>query len=308
VNIGIIGVGGVGGYFGGKLARYANNTSNINVYYVARNKHLKAIKEKGLKLETVEGNYTVFPTAATDNIDELPMLDLCLVCVKSYDLEKIMKYLNKKLTDSTVIMPLLNGIDVVERIRQVTVKGKIYPACVYIGTHISEPGKVSQTGGSCIINYGCEFDDNETRAISNLFEKAGVKSKFHKNPYIPIWEKFIFIAAYGMVTAVNNKVMGAVIEDELLSQDVKGIMQEIYHIAKAMNVILNEDIVSKSFEKGSNFPYDVKTSFQRDYENPSKKDERELFGNTIVRLGEENSINTPVSCKYVELMNKWGEY
>lgn len=290
MNIAIIGVGGIGGYFGGKIAKYANDH---NVYFVARGAHLEAIIENGLELETVEGTYSVRPTMATDDISGLPFLDVCLVCVKGYDLDKVMLQLSEVITAQTVILPLLNGVDIVERIRKVTNKGQVSPACVYVGTHIEKPGKVKQKGGACTIHYG------ENEVLRELFEKSEIKSIAYQDPYEAIWEKYIFIAAYGMVTAATNNVLGAVMEDESLAKDVQDIMCEIAMIAKASGVTLSESIVSDSFEKGNKFPYEAKTSFQRDYENPDKKDERDLFGDTIVRLGKDYDILTPTTQKYV---------
>lgn len=309
MKIGIIGVGGVGGYFGGKLAKYANEQLKTNqaddkveIYFVARNRHLEVIKEKGLELETVEGSYIVYPTLATDDISELPKLDVCLVCVKSYDLQDVMEKIDKVIDDKTIILPLLNGVDVVERIREVTKKGIICPACVYVGTHIEEPGKVTQKGGACTIHFGMSRNVEGSVDIKALLDASNIKNIMYDDPYTAIWEKFIFIASYGIVTAVSHKVLGAVMEEEVLADDVKTIMTEIATIAKRAGVVLKDTIVMDSFEKGSKFPYDAKTSFQRDYENPDKRDERDLFGNAIVRLGEKYNVSTPKTKAYVNAL------
>ena len=108
MNIAFIGIGGVGGYFGGKIAQLLNNkTCDINLYYIARGEHLNVIKEKGLKLKTSShGEFICIPTLATDNYNELPILDYCFICVKQYDLENSLLHLKNKISEDTQIIPL----------------------------------------------------------------------------------------------------------------------------------------------------------------------------------------------------------
>lgn len=151
MNVGTIGIGGVGGYFGGKLTGLLGQDTNkdLKIYFVARNKHLEEIKKNGLLLSTVEDGETICrPTLATDNIDELPELDLCFLCVKSYDFNSVLKAVKNKIKDDTDIIPLLNGVDIYERVRKIIPNGVVYPSCAYVGTHLERYGKVTQNGGS----------------------------------------------------------------------------------------------------------------------------------------------------------------
>ena len=301
MNIGIIGVGGVGGYFGGKLTKLLQREEykeNLNIYFIARNEHLKEIKENGLILSMKEeGEIICKPTLATDNFDELPELDLCLLCVKSYDFNNTLKLLKSKIKDYTKIIALLNGIDIYERVREVIPNGVLYPACVYVGTHIERYGKVTQSGGSCTIMFGSDpvKPDVYPQDVLDLFDACGIKYKWSKDPNIEIWSKYMFIAAYGMVTASEQKTLGMVLESEDLSSKVKGIMQEIKNIADKLEINLPENIVEESFNKGRDFPYNAKTSFHRDFEQKNKNNEGELFGDTIVRFGGKLGVETPIS-------------
>lgn len=154
-QIAFIGVGGVGGYFGGKMTSLLQTQEDIKIYFIARGAHLDEIQEKGLLLKTKkEGEHICKPTAATDKIEELPMLDACFIAVKSYDLEKVLLRLKACIKKETEIIPLLNGVDIPKRIRKIIQKGSVYPACVYVGTHIEKPGVVVQNGGSCTILLG----------------------------------------------------------------------------------------------------------------------------------------------------------
>lgn len=110
MNIGIMGLGGVGGYFGGKICKRASMPDRI--FFIARGKHLDAIRKQGLHVSTAtEGQWVCSPTVATDRIEELPILDVCLLCTKSYDLNHAVSQLCERVSEATVIVPLLNGVD-----------------------------------------------------------------------------------------------------------------------------------------------------------------------------------------------------
>lgn len=295
-NIAFIGVGGVGGYFGGKITQLLKTQKDINIYFVARGNHLEAIKKDGLTLVTKsEGIMKSYPTKVTDDFNELPILDICFICVKQYDLENVLMKLSTKLDEKTKIVPLLNGIDVYNRIRKIIKLGIIFPACVYVGTHIKEAGIVEQNGGACTIIFGKDPNHKniDANGVCNLLYLSKIKYEFSPKYIEEIWSKYIFIAAYGLVTASENKTLGEVYQDFNSSMKVKEIMSEIVAISKAENINLPLDIVEISFNKAADFPYKTKTSFQRDFEIEDKPDERELFGQTLIDLAINHNISIP---------------
>lgn len=297
MNIGIIGVGGVGGYFGGKICRLVS-PPDINVYFVARGRHLEEIRRNGLCVSTAsDGEWICRPTLATDCIEELPGLDICLLCVKSYDLKQVVSQLRYRVSTSTLIIPLLNGIDICERIREEIRTALVLPACAYVGTHIEDYGKVTQKGGTCTILLGNDpsVDGTAPAELLSLLQKSGVKYVWFENVYPEIWGKYIFISAFGLVTAAFGKTLGQIMASETLSRYVLSVMNEIIQLSMKMGITLPEKIISDSFQKGNNFPYETKTSFQRDVEVLDKPDERDLFGGTIVRLGLKLGVDTPVT-------------
>ena len=307
-NIAFLGVGGVGGYFGGKMTQLLNDGgSDINIFFIARGKHLKAIKEKGLILKTkTEGILKCIPTLATDCCEELPKLDICFICIKHYDLEDAVKKILPKLDTNTKIIPLLNGIDIYDRIRKITDKGIIFPACVYVGTHIKSYGVVEQDGGACTVIFGQDPNNKDINAddVCELMGKAKIKFEWSSKHMEAIWSKYIFIAAYGLVTASENKTLGEVVNNKESSEKVKGIMKVIESVSKAENIRLPDDIVDFSYLMAKNFPYEAKTSFQRDYELTDKPDERELFGQTIINLGVKHGIDTAVVKSVYQKLHK----
>ncbi len=304
LNVGVIGVGGVGGYYGGKLCRLITK-QGMKVYFIARGQHLDAIRKNGLSVNTAtEGNWISSPTLATDNFGDLPILDACLVCVKVYDLRKASQQLRQCISDTTTIVPLLNGIDIYERMRCDLDIGRIFPACTYIGVHIEGPGKISQRGGDCRILFGGDPQaaDVKPEFLMELFEQCGIKYEWRDDISSVLWRKYIFIAAFGMVMASFDKTLGQVMETPRLSRYVQTVMEEITLLARTRGVKLPADIVAGSYRHGSDFPYESKTSLQRDFEKVDKPDERDLFSITILRLGKQLGIETPVTRELHNLM------
>jgi len=306
MEIGIIGIGGVGGYFGGKLCQLLA-TPDVNIYFVARGKHLAEIRQKGLRVSTaLEGEWVCHPTLATDRIEELPMLDACLVCVKSYDLKSVVQQLQHKVSASSAIVPLLNGIDIYDRIREDLGTAPVFPACAYIGTHVADYGQVVQQGGACKILLG--KDPHAATIIPHqllgVFDNSGIRYEWCDDVTMALWTKYIFIAAFGLVTASFDKTLGEVMGSSPLSECVLAAMGEIVALSEKKGVSLPAGIILESYAKGRDFPYETKTSFQRDVEAADKPDERDLFGGTILRLGQQLDVETPMTLDLWERLSR----
>jgi 2-dehydropantoate 2-reductase len=307
-NIGIIGVGGVGGFVGGKLCHHlsAKPGNAPNLYFLARGQHLEAIKRNGLLLQTADaGEFLCRPTLAADNPKELPVLDLVFICVKGFDLKKVVSDLPDQVTADSLIIPLLNGIDIYDRIREIITIGTVFPACVYVTANITRPGTVTQPGGGCKILFG---KDPQLPAVIphevfKLLSDSQLPYQWLENPFPAIWTKFMFIAPYALVTACFNKTFGEVLESKTLSDHVRCIMAEISALAQAKGIPLPDTIIEDSFAKGKNF-YNAKTSFQRDFAQMDKADERDSFGGVILRLGQALGIPTPCTGSIYDQLNR----
>lgn len=305
MKLAVIGVGGVGGYFGGRLCRPLRNQGD-EVFFVARGNHLKEIQRNGLFLSTEDhGDITCRPTLATDDFSALPVLDACLICVKAYDLPAVLAGISQKISENTLVLPLLNGVDIYERISQTLRTGKIFPACVYVGTHIERYGQVVQRGGACRILFGPDpsVPGFTPSLLLDTFGSADINHAWFDDIYPEIWTKFIFIAAFGLVTAAFDKTLGEVRESAELTDRVRSVMEEILTIAKAQAVKLPENIVLETLNKAGAFPHGTKTSFQRDFERLDRPDERDLFSGTIIRLGRLLGVQTPATDELQDLLN-----
>lgn len=302
------GVGGVGGYFGSLVAQRFTNEHDI--YFIARGKHKDIISANGLILKKAGGTeiINVTPKKCTNNIGDLPICDIVVLSVKGYDLENAVKDIIKITNKDSIILPLLNGVDICDRIRKHLNTSIVLPSCVYIGTHIESPGIISQNGGDSkiIIGYDPMFPDFYPEPLLSILKESKIDFAWEKNVQVSIWSKFIFIAAYGLVTATYEKTLGEILKNSELSYITKAIMYEIEMIANRLNIPLNSDIVETSFLKGKQFPFETKTSFQRDVELKGKINEVDIFGGTIIRYGDEFDIPVPNTREIQErLMTKF---
>jgi len=295
----IYGVGGVGGYYGGRIAEafQKDKTKGGEIYFIARGEHLRAIQQNGIIVKTPDRIIKSTPTKATHDVREIPAPDLILLCTKSYDLQGAVEAIKPQTKENTVVIPLLNGVDIYERIRIGLKSGIVLPSCVYLGTHIENPGVISQSGGNGIILSGKDpqFPAYTAESVRQLFKELGIGFEWNDSPYPAVWEKFIFIAAFGLVTAYSGKTLGDVMENTELSRAVEGIIQEIVAIAQKKAVILPEDIIERSLKKAKYFPYEARTSYQRDVESWPKPNEGDLYGATILRQGKALGVPTPFS-------------
>jgi len=299
-NICIFGLGGVGGVFGGKIAHAIAQEKDTGkkVFFIARGKHLEEIKRSGLILNTPEAKGLICkPTLATDNIADIPQPDLYLMCVKSYDLDEATLTIKKNIGNSTLVIPLLNGVDIYGRIRNHLKAGIVLPGCAYVGTHIEKPGVVTQLGGPGLLICGKDpsFPDFDPKGVIDLFEHASINFTWNDDASPALWQKFVFIAGYGLVTAYTAKTIGQVLADPEAKEMTQNVMEEIAAVAKKKGVRLADSIVTDSLQTGNNFPHETKTSYQRDIEAKSKRNEGDLFGGTIIRLGKELGVSTPVT-------------
>jgi len=302
LNVCAMGVGGVGGYFGGKLAHaFSSNTDpTVNVFFVARGEHLETIKQNGLVLKSPEfESIRCRPKLATGRIIDLPPIDLFLICVKGYDLMEVAASVKDRVRENTIIMSLLNGADVWERLRAKMKTGIILPACVYVSAHIEAPGVVAHVGkpGKIIFGKDPDHPDYIPHEIFNIFEKASIDFEWKDNAQPAIWEKYLFISSFGLISARYDRTLGEILDDPLLKEEVVGIMNEVYAIALEKNIRLPDGIVDLSLKKAAMFPRDTQTSLQRDIQQKKGRSELELFGGTIIDLGEKMGIPTPTTKK-----------
>ncbi len=295
MRIAVVGIGGVGGYFGGKLAREYASSGKHEVVFIARGEHLRAIQKNGLQLYTREGQYTAWPTIATDDPSITGRLDLVFFCVKSYTLEESARSLAPNIGKKTVVIPLLNGVDSAGRLRGVLPEADVVSGSVYIISFLDQPGIVIQTQGACRLIFGT--DDRATAdryaGILELLLKAKIDARLTDKMTEALWMKFLMMCPLGSLTAATGKTYGFIREDEYLRNRLRAMMMEVAAVARARQVRLPENAVDKTIETINGFTHDAKTSMQLDRERgrPMEVDTLTAF---LCRAGREAGIPTPV--------------
>lgn len=299
----VIGLGGVGGYFGFKISQNNKTFQQYIISFIARGETYKKVKEEGLTLISTEHRHnTTQPNEVYENISDLVNPDLVLICVKEYDLERVCEELKEVINEHTVLLPMMNGADIYDRIRKIIPDHVILPSCIYVASHIKEKGVVEHKGsaGKIILGKDPQHPSEDISWIITMLETSHIDFEFKDNPLIDIWTKFTFIASFGLVTALHNSSIGKVCTDPLQNNEAKEIMKEIQSIAKKKDILLDENIVEKTFEKASTFPYETPTSLQLDINSGKENSELELFAGAIIRYGSESGIEVPYTRKIYE--------
>jgi len=306
----VFGLGGIGGYIGARIGMglaTMQGTDKPELYFIARGAHLEAIKSGGLRFKTPDGAESVIrPTLATEDPVKAGVADFVFLCVKGYDLDKACHAIAPIVSPATVVVPLLNGADIYERVRTIIKGGIVLPGSIYIASTVKEPGLVHYGSGKGSLVLGREpgKPDFDPAPLKALLEQSGIPYDWFEDPFPAIWTKYLFIASFALVTARSGLGIGGVITEESWASVVRGIQAEIAAIARAKGITLPADAASQAFDKGKAFAPDTKTSYQRDVEIAGKANEGELFGGTILRLGKEHRIPTPITEKIYAEVNR----
>ena len=306
----VFGLGGIGGYIGARIGlgiESMQGPGKPELVFIARGAHLEAIKAGGLRYRAPDGMESVIrPTLATDDPTKAGLADFMFLCVKGYDLDSTCRAIAPIVGPATVIVPLLNGADIYERVRSVIKGGIVVPASIYIASVVKEPGTVHHGSGKGSLVLGREPSrpEYESAPLRALLDRSGIPYDWFEDPFPAIWTKYLFIASFALVTARSGLGIGGVIADESWASVVRGIQAEIVAIARVKGIALPPDAASMAFDKGKAFAPDTKTSYQRDVEIAGKPNEGELFGGTILRLGKELGIPTPLTGKIYAEVNK----
>lgn len=290
MNIVVVGAGGVGGYFGGKLAH-----AGFDVTFIARGKTLQAIKDNGLKVKSVNGDFVVHPKT-TNDIKELKNPDLVILGVKSWQIEAIAKELKDVISKKTMVLPLQNGADNADRLRNILPHENVLAGLCKIVSKIEAPGVINHFAFEPEIVFG-EYDSKLTsrvKKVKSAFDKAGFKSTISENIQLDIWKKFLFITTISGIGAITREVYGEIRKDEDLRQIMYQTANEIVAIANAKGVVLTNSDIEMTLKIIDNFNHGTTASMQRDF-MAGRPSELENFNGYIVKQGKELHVLTPAN-------------
>ncbi|SKB55188.1 ketopantoate reductase [Salegentibacter holothuriorum] len=291
MNILIFGTGGVGGYFGGKLAQ-----AGFNVTLIARGKHLEAIKKNGLEVESINGDFKVKPKLATDSLAEVPTPDLVILGVKSWQIQKVAKQLKPVISTETMVLPLQNGANNVEELLEILPNQNVLAGLCHLISFVERPGKIKHVSFEPRITFG-EIDNSNSERIQSLktiFDKAKITNLNPENIQLEIWKKFLFIATISGLGGLTRVSIDKIREGEYLYDLLLKTAREIKLVANAKGIPLAEEHLEKAFEIIQNQSQGTTASTQRDI-MAGRPSELENFNGFIVKEAQKLGIATPVN-------------
>lgn len=290
MRIVIIGAGGVGGYFGGKLAAAGFDTS-----FLVRGKTLEALQSNGLHVKSINGDFHVHPTA-TDNYDIIKKADLIILTVKSWQIEGIAHKIKTWLKRDAMVLPLQNGADNANRLIEILSAEQVLAGLCRIVAKIESPGIINHFGYEPEILFGEMDNSKSSRAdeIHTVFNKAGFKNQVSEDIQRDIWLKFLFISSISAMGALTRSVLGVMREDVFIREKLLKTAEEVVSVGKSLGIHIGKDDIENCFKIIDAIDYDTTMSLQRDMME-GKPSELENFNGYIVHQGDKLGIETPVN-------------
>ncbi|HSP17777.1 MAG TPA: 2-dehydropantoate 2-reductase [Thermoanaerobaculia bacterium] len=286
-KIAVVGAGGVGGYFGGKLA-----AAGVDITFVARGRTLEALRTRGLRVDSIDGNFAVERVNATDRPTQ--PVDAVLMTVKAWQIPEAAAQIKPIVGHDTIVVPLENGVDAPEQLATVLDRRNIGGGLCTIISFVVEPGVIKHAGAAPFIMFG-ELDNRVTPRVERLRDAlrgAGVNAEIAEDIQKSMWSKFVFIApmsGIGAITRVPAGVWRAIPETRELAERATA---EVVAVAAGRGVHL-EDLVARTMQRFDKLPPDATASLQRDVMS-GKPSELEAQLGAAVRLGRESGVATPV--------------
>ncbi len=291
MKIVIYGTGGVGGYFGVRLAQSGND-----VHFIARGKHLEAIQKNGLQLKSIKGNHTVFPVNATDNVRSISNPDLVIIATKTWQVTDAAKDIKPILSYYSTVIPLLNGVTNTDALLSVLDEQQVIGGLCKIVSKIEDYGIINHMAIEPYIAFGQLDNEKGGRIgeIKKVFDKAGILNDNPDDIQKAIWSKFLFITTVSAIGGLTRATLGEMRSTPEVRTIMHRTAEEIVHIANAKGVDLDQGSIDKVFHFIDGLPYETTASLQRDIME-GRPSELESQVGTVHKLGQELGVPTPTN-------------
>jgi 2-dehydropantoate 2-reductase len=292
MKVAIVGAGGVGGYFGGRLAQ-----AGEDLVFIARGEHLQAITSKGLRVDSINGDFRLDPAKATDDPATVGEVDYILVAVKSWQLHDAMETMRPMVGKKTSIVPLLNGVEAPDQLSRVFGAERVLGGLCSLISSLSGPGHVSHVGAHPSITFG-ELNHRRSERVEHLrnaFSHAeGVQVKVPEDIHVAMWSKFLFIAPWGGLGALTRAPAGVTRSLPETRALLEQAMEEVYLLAHARKIAMEREAIDQAMAFIDALPYEGTASMQRDI-LAGRPSELDAQNGAVVRLGKEVGVATPVN-------------
>lgn len=300
MRVAVYGPGGVGGYFGGRLAQ-----AGADVRLIARGAHLAALREHGLRVRSVAGDFTV-DVAATDDPADVGVCDYVLFCVKSFDTESATARLAPLLGDGTAVLSLQNGVDNEEKLAAAIGPEHVLGGAAFIFAGIGEPGLVVHTGGPTSITFG-ELDGRPTERSQRLLESchaAGFGAELSADIRTVLWAKLAFICAQAGMTAAVRLPIGDIRSTAAGWSAFQAIVEEVAAVAAADGHPLPAAAVQRALDLGRSGEPGSFSSLHDDLV-AGRRMELEALHGVVVRRAAEHGVPVPMTQAVYAVLQPW---
>jgi len=291
MRIVIFGTGGVGGYFGGRLA-----ASGADVSFVARGGHLGALQKHGLRIQSPLGDVHVPTVKATDNPASIGPADVVFFTVKLYDTEAATVELKPLIGPKTVVVPLQNGVDSVDTLTRAIGAEHVGGGTCYLAAVISEPGVIRHTAMNRMIFGAPGNKANVSAVLTGLLAacaNSGFEAVMSPDIQVDIWAKFVRLTVFSGMTAVTRCPIGVIRDNPALSEMARGALKESMAVALAKGVPLTDALIDEVQVATAALPYNARSSMLEDLERGRRLELPWLSG-AVVRIGEQLRVHTPI--------------
>lgn len=288
MRIAIVGSGGVGGYFGGRLA-----ATGADVTFLARGAHLEALRTRGLRIDSPTGNVHLPHVNASDDPAAIGRVDIVFFAVKLYDTEGALALLPPLIGRETVVIGFQNGVESLDMLSRAVGPDHAAGGVAYVSAVIAEPGVIRHTAMNRLI-FG-ELDGSRSRRLEWLLEAcrpAGFQATLSTDINVEIWTKFVRLSVLSGMTAVTRSPIGVIREDPDLFAMLKTAVQEAMTVAHAKGVAVPESTVADVAAAYNALPPQAKASMLEDLERGRRLELPWLSG-AVVRIGREVGVDTP---------------
>ncbi len=290
MKIAAIGAGGVGGYFGARL-----HQAGHDVAFIARGRHLAAIRGNGLTVQSPLGNATL-KVKVYERPEEIGPVDVVMFAVKLWDTAAAAESIRPLLAGGGVVIPFQNGVESVDALRKVFGERPVMGGSAYIASRISAPGVIEHIGQMCRLQFGPLLPGQRAPAQDFLAacREAGINAELVDDVMRALWEKFVFLVAVSSSTAVSRAPLGVVRADPDLRRLFEQAMRETWTVGRARGVKLADDFVPTRMKALDALPYEMKASMAHDLEAGGKLEAPWLCG-AVARMARELGLEAPVN-------------
>ena len=291
MRIAVMATGGVGGYFGARLAQ-AGHT----VGFVARGRHLAAIRERGLTVRSAAGDIHLDKVLVSDDPAALGAFDLVLFAVKLWDTETAAAACLPLVAGGGVVIPFQNGVESSERVGAVVGKARVMGGAAYIAATIAEPGVIAHTGQMARLRFGPLLPEQQApaREFLQACTDAGVDAELVADVRRVVWEKFVFLSAFSGMTSATRQPIGAIRSDPDLRGVFEAAMVEAWAVGRARGVALAEDLIAQQMVLADGLPAQMKSSMLNDLVAGNRLEAPWLSG-AVARMAKESALAAPIS-------------